>query len=195
MRIRDKVTALMGVTLLLTLVASSTYYAVRTDIEALRTEKHRESPDFVTRDVVVTNFNADGTAKDRLFASYAEHYSDGRSTTIKPKVVTLRADTPQMTASANTGTSMDDAETAVLTGNVVLTRAGDRQQAALRVTTPHATVHLDEQVVTTDAPVRVESGADTMTGMGMRFDAVDRTIDLQSDVHTVIYPETFRRKR
>ena len=41
----------------------------------------------------------------------------------------------------------------------------------------------------TDAFVRLESGSDVTTGRGMTFDNVDRTVQILSDVRTVVLPK------
>ena len=108
---------------------------------------------------------------------------------IRPKLVTLSPDKPQLKISANTASTMDEGQTVVFTGNIVLTRNGDKNNAPLRLTTSRAVVNTDTQVVTGEAPVRIEHGTDTSTGIGFTFDNVDRTATLYSDVHTVIIPK------
>lgn len=186
--IRDKLAALIGVSLLTGLVAVSYYYAVKTELIAFKTAASRESPEFITHHICITNFSPDGVATQRIFADYAEHYTDGRSVTIKPRFVTLNPSKAQIKASANTGTSMDDGESAVFTGNVVLTRAADASHPPVRITTTHATVYPDTSVVKTDAPVVIERGTSRMKGVGMHFDNVDHTLRLDSHVEMFTVP-------
>ena len=101
----------------------------------------------------------------------------------------LFADKPQVKASSDTGTSLDAGKTAVFTGNVVVTRAGDLTHAPMRFTTDHLTVYPDDSRMETDAFVRLESGTDVTTGRGMTFDNVDRTVQILSDVRTVVLPK------
>jgi len=187
-RWRDRTISLVGLGVLAMLVGSSTYYALRTNLMYSGGPANKDSPAFVTRDCVITTFKADGSADRRLFAKYAEHYSDGRTTSIQPRFVTLDPDKPQLKASANTGSSLDDGESAVFTGNVLITRDADKEHPAIRLSTTHATVYPDSGIVTSGAPVRIESGTDVMTGIGLRFDNVDRSIILHSNVHSFITP-------
>ena len=193
MRVRDRVISFCGLGLLAAIVAATSYYAIRAHYQVSRVDPNQESPDFASRDCVVTTFEADGTAKQRMFSEYVEHYSDGRSISIKPKLVTLAPNKPQLKVSANTASTLDEGETVVLTGNILLTRTGDREVAPLRLTTSHAIVYPDTQVVTGNAHVRVEHGADSSTGIGFYYDNIDRTVRFDSDVHTFIMPRKKKR--
>lgn len=193
MNVKDRIISLCGLGLLAVIVAATGYYAIRSHYLVTTVEPNQESPDFAPRDCVVTTFEADGTPKHRLFSEYVEHYSDGRSISIKPKLVTLAPDKPQLKVSANTGSTLDEGETVVFTGNILLTRASDRDTAPLRLTTSHAIVYPDTQVVTGNAPVRIEHGGDVNTGIGFDYDNIDRTVRFNSDVHTFIMPRKKRR--
>ena len=189
MHLRDRLISFFGLAVLAILVTASAYYAIKSNFDDGASEPNKDSPDFATRDCVITIFDRDGTGKHRLFSEYAEHYSDGHSVSIRPKLVTLSPDKPQLKISANTASTMDEGQTVVFTGNIVLTRNGDKNNAPLRLTTSRAGVNTDTQVVTGEAPVRIEHGTDTSTGIGFTFDNVDRTATLYSDVHTVIIPK------
>lgn len=192
---RDRITSVLGIILMSVLVVSSYYYAVRTEVTLTKTVADKDSPDFITHNIVITTFNEDGTAKNRLFADYAEHFSDGRTKSIKPRIVTLELDKPQMKTSADSAVTLDDGETVTLTGNVLLTRAGDNTHAPLQITTTEATVYPDTGIVKTTEHVQIQNGTDSHSGDGMHFDNVDRKLELFSNVHTVVMPKTFMRKQ
>ena len=84
--LRDRITAGLGVSVLAVLAAMSYYYSIHTETEALRAEIIRESPDFTSTNIALTQFKADGTAERRIFADYAEHYEDGRMTSLRPRL-------------------------------------------------------------------------------------------------------------
>ncbi len=186
--LRDRITAGFGIGVLVVLVAVSYYYSIRAEIEANQAFIDRDSPDFIARNVSVTEFNPDGTANRRLFAEYAEHFADGRMSSIKPRMVTLSVDEPQVRATADTGQSMDDGETFLFNGNVVVTRAGDLKDPPMRFTTPHATVYPDKSVLESDAPVVLEHGEDVTTGIGITLDNVDRTVNIHTNVKSIFAP-------
>lgn len=186
--LRDRITAGLGVGVLIVLAASSYYYSIRSEIEANRALVDREAPDYITTGISVTDFTNEGKANQRVFAKYAEHYTDGRMSSIEPRFVTLSVDKPQVRASADAGQSMDGGETYFFTGNVVVTRAGDREHPPMRFTTTHLTVFPDTERIETDAPVRMVSGSDITTGIGMTLDNVERTVDIHSHVRTSVMP-------
>lgn len=186
--LRDRITAGVGAGVLLVLVASSYYYSIRTEIEANQAFIDRDAPDFIAHNISVTEFKGDGSADRRLFAEYAEHYADGRMSSIKPRMVTLSADKPQVRAIADSGQSMDGGETFTFNGNVLVTRAGDINNAPMRFTTPFATVYPDTSRLETSAPVVLEHGADITTGIGITLDNVDRTVNIHTNVKSIFAP-------
>ncbi len=187
--LRDRITAGFGIGVLALLAASSYYYSLRSEIDANRALVNRDTPDFITSMISITDFEPDGHPRRRTYADYAEHYADGRLSTVRPKLVTLSVDDPQVIASADAGQSVDAGETYLFTGNVVVTRAGDRDQAPMRFTTTHLTVFPDTSRIETDAPVRLVSGSDITTGIGMTLDNVERTVDIHSHVRTSVMPK------
>ena len=186
--LRDRITAGLGIGGLAGVPAMSYYYSIHTETEALRAEIIRESPDFTSTNIALTQFKADGTAERRIFADYAEHYEDGRMTSLRPRLVTLSVDEPQVKASADTGISSDAGETVHFTGNVVVTRAGDRENAPMRFETEQLTVFPDTEIFETGAPVKLVNGADVTTGIGMTFDNVERTVNIHSNVKSSFSP-------
>lgn len=186
--LRDRITAGLGIGVLAVVAAMSYYYSIHTETEALRAEISRESPDFTSTNIALTQFKADGTAERRIFADYAEHYEDGRMTSLRPRLVTLSVDEPQVKASADTGISSDAGETVHFTGNVVVTRAGDRENAPMRFETEQLTVFPDTEIFETGAPVKLVNGADVTTGIGMTFDNVERTVNIHSNVKSSFSP-------
>lgn len=186
--LRDRITAGLGIGILAAVAAMSYYYSIHSETEALRAEIFRESPDFTSTNIALTQFKPDGTAERRIFADYAEHYEDGRMTSVRPRLVTLSVDEPQVKASADTGISTDSGETVNFTGNVVVTRAGDHENAPMRFETEQLTVFPDTEIFETDAPVTLVNGADITTGIGMTFDNVERTVKIHSNVKSSFAP-------
>ena len=186
--LRDRITAGLGIGVLAVVAAMSYYYSIHAETEALRAEISRESPDFTSTNIALTQFKPDGTAERRIFAAYAEHYEDGRMMSIKPRLVTLSVDEPQVKARADTGISMDAGETVNFAGNVVVSRAGDRNNAPMRFETQELTVFPDTQVFESGAPVTLVNGADVTTGIGLTFDNVERTVNIHSNVKSSFAP-------
>ena len=83
---------------------------------------------------------------------------------------------------------MDGGETFTFNGNVLVTRAGDINNAPMRFTTPFATVYPDTSRLETSAPVVLEHGADITTGIGITLDNVDRTVNIHTNVKSIFAP-------
>lgn len=187
--LRDRLTAGVGVGVLLILAAASYYYSLISELDANRALVDRDSPDFITTGISVTEFTELGAPKRRVWAEYAEHFADGRLSSIAPRMMTLAIDEPQIRASADTGHSMDGGETYVFIGNVLVTRAADREHAPMRFETTHMTVFPDTSRIETDAPVTMMSGSDITSGIGLTLDNVERTVDIHSHVRTTVIPQ------
>lgn len=92
---RDRLTSLIAIALLVTLCAMSYWYSVKAELENVTHLSDLNSPDFIARDITITQFDDDGIAKAKVFAKEVEHYSDGhanakflnmhRSTRMRPK--------------------------------------------------------------------------------------------------------------
>lgn len=187
--LHDKVSALLGIGVLAGLAFGSYYYAVLSEYEALRAPVDANSPDYIAKNLTVTEFTPDGTAKQRIRTEYGEHYADGRLLSVKPRFATVSPLEPQLKARADKGVSNDNGKSAVFTGNVVVTRQADADNPAMRFESQQATVYPDTSVITSTDPVRMTRGTDVMTGTGMRYDNVARTLELKSKVTTHYLPK------
>ena len=183
--VQDRVLAFLGVGLLAMLTCASYYYALKAEADFLHADTNAESPDFIADNLTVTSFETDGSAKSKTFAKRAISYGDGRRYADMPRYATLNPQAPQTRARADKGTSTDGGQSFFFEGNVVITREADKEHAAMRMTTPNAWVYPDENRMSTEAPVKVVQGRDTITGVGMRLDIVERTVQILKDVHTV----------
>ena len=188
-RMKDRLTALFGIALLLVLVASSYYYSIKAGLESLKAEVSPQSPDYTAQNFTVTEFLPDGRMKRRVYADYAEHYADGRIRARRPRLATLLTDKPQIRMSADIGKSEDDGETLYFEGNVLVTRAEDEKYKPMQFTSPHATVYPDTSRVETDTQVEMKSQGDTTTGIGLKLDNVEQTVVIFSRVRTLAYPK------
>lgn len=92
---RDRLTSLIAIALLVTLCAMSYWYSVKAELENVTHLSDLNSPDFIARDITITQFDDDGIAKAKVFAKEVEHYSTDtpmrsslnmhRSTRMRPK--------------------------------------------------------------------------------------------------------------
>lgn len=62
---RDRLTSLIAIALLVTLCAMSYWYSVKAELENVTHLSDLNSPDFIARDITITQFDDDGIAKQR----------------------------------------------------------------------------------------------------------------------------------
>lgn len=113
-------------------------------------------------------------------------------TSLRPRLVTLSVDEPQIKAGADSAISTDSGSTVSFSGNVVVSRAGDHNSAPMRFETEQLTVFPNTEVFETSAPVTLINGADVTTGIGMTFDNVNRTVNIHSNVKSSFAPRNVK---
>ncbi len=99
--IRERITAIIGVALLLLLVGASYYYSIQIRFAGLKYVPSEMSPDFTARNVTLTDFDERGIASQRLAASTLDHYSDERVNATDPRYYSLDPEKPQLTLSGD----------------------------------------------------------------------------------------------
>lgn len=186
---RERLTAIIAIILLLILIAASYWYAMQASFSNLRYIPSENSPDFVATDATVITFNELGVAKNRLQAEEFLHYSDDTITMLKPQATTVSPDEPITHAEALKGRTDDGGETFFFEGDVVVSRAANGKNAASRLETQSMKIFTDTNRFETDDEVDMFNGDDRAHGVGMVFDNLSRTVELKSRVTTVIEPK------
>jgi lipopolysaccharide export system protein LptC len=187
---RDRITAIIAI-LLLALLAGTTYwYSQTTRINALASPVSREGPDVVVDGAAMTQFDVQGRATNKLIGERVTHYpSDDRVEVIRPRLVSLRADQPQLDAKANHARVEDSGARVLLTGEVTLIRApGADGEPPMRMTTEKLVALPDVEQFSTDAPVAIERGGSRIDAVGMDFDNIKRTVKFRSQVRGSVEP-------
>lgn len=189
--IKERITAIIGATLLFALVGMSYYYSIRISLEDLKYVPSEASPDFTAANVTMTDFNEQGVASQRLAAENVEHYSDQRMMAFDAQYFTLDPSKPQLVARADKAESLDGLETVQMTGNVRVTRAATDTEPDLYFETEYLNGFLDTHQFETDQPVRMRRGQDTTSSQnGMRYDNVAHTVELMGSVRSVFHPQS-----
>ena len=187
---RDRITAIIAI-LLLTLLAGTTYWYSQTSrLGDLASPVSREGPDVVVDGAALTQFDTQGRATNRLIGERITHYpSDDRVEVIQPRMVSLRADQPQVDAKANHARVENSGVRVILTGDVTLIRAAEHQdEPPMRLTTEKLIALPDAQQFSTDAPVLIERGGSRINAVGMDYDNIKRTVKLRSQVRGTLEP-------
>lgn len=186
---------LRGIAIALLVVVASTSYWYSMVIRKPRSAPAPAAgtPDFVVEHLSLTQFDATGRARYRLFAQQLMHYSVSDDMTLtEPRLVTLYPDRPQVEVKALQARLENNAERVLMTGAVRVTRAPWPGQGALTLRTEALTAWPDEDRYASEVPTEIEQTAPlrlTQAGQ-MRFDNVKREIDFQGQVRTVIGART-----
>lgn len=186
---RERMTAIVAIVLLLVLIAASYWYAVRASYSNLKYIPSANSPDFIAKGISMVRFDKSGLAKSKLQAKEFKHYSDDRITMIEPRAISVAPNEQVTKASAQAGRSDDGGETLIFEGDVRIIREASEKTALTQIETQRITVFPERNLIETDAHVVMTSGEDRMEGEGMIYDNIEQTIELKNRVKTVIQPK------
>jgi lipopolysaccharide export system protein LptC len=193
---RDKLAPLAAIVLLTIVVATSYWYARAMRKPGAAPPPAPGTPDFVVERVVITQFDASGGARHRLFAERLTHYLENDEIELaSPRLVSLQPDRPQVEARAQRARVENAGERVHLLGSVRLTRAPGAGEPALRLATEYLLALPDVDRYSTDRPVEVVRGESIITAQSMVFDNIARTLEFAGDVRASFVPDAAEGKR
>lgn len=184
-RAYDRLAATMSVLLLVVLAGVTWYLAhVAGDLGAgggSRAAVHE--PDYFVERFALTRLNARGEPIYKMSADRMEHFPDDDSSEFaRPHLVSLDPAKPLVTVRAERGRATSEGIETHLYDDVLMTRAPFDDNPALSIETDYVLLLSEEDIARTDRPVRITSGASTLTGVGMEFNNGLRRLDVQSQV-------------
>jgi len=189
----ERISSWFAVLLLFVVLVTSYWYAQTLRLGNSNAAGRVGEIDFFAEGVALTGFDAVGRPRYRLFADRMTHFGNSDDVDlVKPRLLSMRPDQPQVQATALTAHASNNAEKIQMQGNVVITRAANGSQAAMRLETEALTAVPDDDHLWTDAPVRMKSGGSVMNARAMDFDNVARRVELRGDV-TGIFPPRSRQ--
>lgn len=150
-------------------------------------------PNAVIENARVVRSDKEGSARYVLDTRRIEHF-DAKDIAVleRPKLVSVEAGKASTVISSQKATSSENQNRIDLTGDVVITRDAYANQPYLKVTTPKATVFVNEERAITDAPVFVQRGASTLQGIGMRLDQKTQKLEIVSESRMVVPKDSNR---
>lgn len=181
---RDRITAIIAVLLLALLAATTYWYSHAARLGGLVNPVSREGPDIVVDGATLTQFDAEGRATNKLIGDRVTHYpSDDRVEVIRPRLISLRADQPQLDARANHARVEESGARVILSGDVLVIRAaGPDGEPPMQLATERLVALPDLEQFSTDAPAVIERGASRISAVGLDYDNIKRTVKLRSNV-------------
>ena len=137
----------------------------------------------------MSRLNERGTVQTLINAARLVHVPQSDVAVLDaPRILQNSPDRPPVTITASRAESLQGGQEVKLDGSVVLTRDASAGQAPLVIRTDRMTIRPDEEVVTSDAPVKIEYGLSSMEGTGMRFSNLDRRLTIEHKARGVIAP-------
>jgi lipopolysaccharide export system protein LptC len=185
---RDRVATVIAIALL-ALVAATSYWYSRSLQTGTAAAAAHPMVDADADRVTLVQFDSVGRAKFKLFADRMTHYAATDNVDlVRPRLVSLRPDQPRVEAVAKLAHMENDGERIRLSGDVVLTRESSPGLPPLRVSTEMLLALPDLDRYSTDRPVLVDRGADSIQAHGMELDNIARRVEFLADVVDTIAP-------
>ena len=132
----------------------------------------RSSPreiDYYVTGLDVTRMTTAGRPAHRLRAENVQHYTDDDTTELQqPHLTVYQADSPPWEVDAERAWMSADGSLVLLSGEVLIERAGGEDTRPMRILTRDLRVQPREDYAETDEKVRVESDPDWLDAVGMQ---------------------------
>jgi lipopolysaccharide export system protein LptC len=117
----------------------------------------------------VIRMTAEGDPAHRLVGTSLKHFTDDDTTELEaPRMTVFQADQPPWEIDAEQAWLSADGSVVLLTGRVLIERAGAGDAPATRIITSDLRIQPRQDYAETDEPVRVESGNDRLDAVGMQ---------------------------
>ncbi|MCB1787821.1 MAG: LPS export ABC transporter periplasmic protein LptC [Chromatiaceae bacterium] len=148
--------------------------------------------DYYVTGLDATRMTAAGVPAHRLRTPQLRHYTDDDTTELeKPRLTVYQDERPPWEVASERAWMSGDGSLLLLHGDVLIERAGDAQNAPLRMTTRDLRVQPREDYAETDEKVRVVSDAHSVDAVGMQaWLRPPSRVKLLSEVKGLYVPET-----
>jgi len=187
---RDRVASLIAIVLLALVTATSYWYSRSLQSGSQAPGPPRPKIDADADQITLVQFDSVGRAEYKLFADRMTHFvQTDDMDLIQPRLVSLRPDEPRVEAVAHLAHMENGGERIRLTGDVLLTRSSPPGLPPLRVSTQMLLALPDRDRYSTDLPVLVDRGADSIRARGMDLDSVSQRAEFHADVVDTINPK------
>lgn len=189
--VRDWVLRGIAIALLAVIAATSYWYSVSIRKPRAAPPPTPGTPDFVVDNLSLTQFDAQGRARYRLFAVQLTHFNENDDIVLaSPRLVTLYPDRPQVEARARRARLENGGERLLMMGDVLITRAGGPDAPPLAISTEAMTAWPDDDRYASDTRTEITRGSGnqrfTTSADRVVFDNVKRQIDGEGAVRTVV---------
>jgi lipopolysaccharide export system protein LptC len=186
---RVRLTALILGCLALALGSFWLLQVMRKDINDNTPRVLRNDPDYFVDGFTFVRLAKNGAARYVVNGAHLTHRPQDDSTEVeRPLIQSFTPDRAPLVVRAETARVSQDSSLVQLDGDVRVERAAAPNAPAMKLTTTHMTVLPDDNLMRTDAPVRIDHGTSVITGVGMEANNVNRQLEVRSKVRMILRP-------
>jgi lipopolysaccharide export system protein LptC len=147
----------------------------------------RHTPDYFADNFSVSELDTSGTTQYRLTAKTLVHYEDDENSDLTmPAMRMFQPMKPTVTATALRGTVNGDVSIVDLYDDARIFRAAGYGDPQMQADSQHFHVLVNDDVIETEKPVRLQRGPSVMTANGMNYNNVTREMKLFGNVRGAI---------
>ncbi|WP_250491741.1 LPS export ABC transporter periplasmic protein LptC [Caballeronia sp. GAWG1-1] len=147
----------------------------------------RHTADYFAENFSVSELDTSGTTQYRLTAKSMVHYEDDENSDLTlPAMRMFQPQKPTVTATAQRGTVNGDVSIVDLYDNARILRAAGFGDPQMQADSQHFRVLVNDDVIETEKPVRLQRGPSVMTANGMNYNNVTREMKLFGNVRGAI---------
>jgi lipopolysaccharide export system protein LptC len=160
---------LLAVILLLASLLSIGWWIrqLMTPEETLRKET-AESPEYYAEQLTVHTYDKSGRLEQTLKTPHMKHFTSSATTELsQPRLWRFNPDTPPWRMQAERALADSVNDSVFMPGEVLIDRDAGKNSAAYHITTRDLTLETANAHATTAAPIRMQSGSQWITAIGM----------------------------
>ncbi|TDN68434.1 LPS export ABC transporter periplasmic protein LptC [Paraburkholderia sp. BL10I2N1] len=145
------------------------------------------TPDYFADNFSVSELDQSGATQYRLTATHLVHYEDDENSDLtNPAIRAFQPGKPIVTATGERGTVNADASIVNMYDNARILRAAGNGDPAMQADSEHFRVLVNDDVIETEKPVKLQRGLSVMTASGMNYNNVSRVMQLFGNVRGAI---------
>lgn len=148
-------------------------------------------PDYYMENFITSTTDEDGTLKNKLYGDYMAHYPDNDTSRLtNPVLEIFRESGMPLMIRADKGWVTSNNEIILLEGDVRFWQDDEDGNRSMEVITTEARVLPEQDYAETDQPATLIGKKTTTRATGARAYLKESKIELLSNVHTIIQPDT-----
>ncbi|KND61087.1 putative transmembrane protein [Candidatus Burkholderia verschuerenii] len=171
-------------------LAGGTYWLLQSSLPPAKQsaeQPKRHTADYFADNFSVSELDTTGTTQYRLTAKSMVHYEDDENSDLTlPAMRMFQPQKPQVTATAERGTVNSDVSIVDLYDHARILRAPGYGDPQMQADSQHFRVLVNDDVIETEKPVRLQRGPSVMTANGMNYNNVTREMKLYGNVRGAI---------